>query len=290
MPMSPRLLRPRASGATHPEALNWATRVTANGGTVSSTTLAAVSKFCADIQAAGIRDRFYRLNLFCGDQLAAALVPLYRAESSTASARGNTTDTNNGPFVAADFNNTGASSGLKGNGSSKFLNTGLAVNFSSYTNTHFGCGLLATQTGSAAYRHIMGAYRASVATPAWYSIYSRKNDTVPACHFGNYSASSGFGDTVNTSSLAVGNILTTYPTMYRNGSASGATATAGNDYPNADAVVVFAVNGFTGNVGAVVEHTDARLGWYSIGLGFTAAQALSFHSALTGFNTALART
>jgi hypothetical protein len=67
MPMNPRLLRPRST--IHPEAADWANRVRANGGSVSGSTLTAVSRFCASISAAGIRDRFYRLNLFCGTGL-----------------------------------------------------------------------------------------------------------------------------------------------------------------------------------------------------------------------------
>lgn len=65
----------------HAEALDWATRATANGGQVSSTTLKAVSRFCKDIELFGLRDRFYRLNLLCGENLAAALVPVYVGQS-----------------------------------------------------------------------------------------------------------------------------------------------------------------------------------------------------------------
>jgi len=130
-PMNPRLLRPTASGATHPEARDWATRVTANGGTVSSTTLAAVSKFCAAINAAGLRDRFYRLNLLCGTSdasLNAVRTPLYVATSFGGATVGDATDTNVN-FVQGDYAETGASGGLKGNASTKRLNTG--VTFSS---------------------------------------------------------------------------------------------------------------------------------------------------------------
>jgi hypothetical protein len=42
-----------------------------------------VSKFCSAIASAGIRDRFYRLNLFCGSNLNAALVPLYLTPDKT---------------------------------------------------------------------------------------------------------------------------------------------------------------------------------------------------------------
>ena len=68
-------LAPKVSNV---EAQDWINRVYANGGTVSATTANAVNTFCEDINAAGIRDKFYRLNLFAGDNLSAALVPLYR--------------------------------------------------------------------------------------------------------------------------------------------------------------------------------------------------------------------
>ena len=78
MSMSPRLLRPRQT--LHPEAASWASRVVANGGTVSGT-ISAVDKFCKAIASAGIRDRFSRMGIFAGSNLNAALVPLYRGPS-----------------------------------------------------------------------------------------------------------------------------------------------------------------------------------------------------------------
>jgi hypothetical protein len=63
------------------EAQDWVNRVYANGGTVSTSTANAVSAFCDAIEGAGIRDRFYRLNLFAGSNLNSALVPLFRGPS-----------------------------------------------------------------------------------------------------------------------------------------------------------------------------------------------------------------
>lgn len=136
MAMNQRTMRPRASSVTyHTEALAWKTAAEANGGTVSTPTLAAVSTFCTAIDAAGIRSKFLRLNLICGGNLAAARVPLYRGPSPSGTQYGNAIDTNIGPFTSGDY---GQSTGLHGNGTSKCLDTGLTI------------GTLASATGIAA--------------------------------------------------------------------------------------------------------------------------------------------
>ena len=83
-------LRPSVSNA---DAQDWIRRVYINGGTVSASTAAAVNTFCDAIDygvsGASIRDRFYRLNLFCGGTsgtavgLNSALVPLYLTPDKT---------------------------------------------------------------------------------------------------------------------------------------------------------------------------------------------------------------
>ena len=82
----------------HIEAIDWHNRVVSNGGSVSPTTLKAVSDFCKSIDSAGIRDRFSRLNLFCGENLSAALVPLYR-NFNTSSNIGYSVDYNYSFFI-----------------------------------------------------------------------------------------------------------------------------------------------------------------------------------------------
>jgi hypothetical protein len=290
MPMSPRLLRPRASGATHPDALDWATRVTTNGGTFTSNTLAAVSTFCASIERAGIRDRFYRLNLFCGDQLAAALVPLYRAESSTASVRGNATDTNNN-FVAADFNNTGSASGLAGNGTSKFLNTGVNANSVTASNCHMGVGIAAAASGAANLRVPLGAFNNSTNALLIYgfdiatsspSVQDRR-----AAYFSRYQTlTDGAGPLVNNAALS-GRIIAAYPNCFINGSAHANVATTSQDYPSAHSMCVFGLNNSNTST---IGYFNGRLNWYSFGLTMTSTQATAFDSALSAFNSTLSRT
>jgi hypothetical protein len=285
MPMNARLLRPTASGI-HPEAMDWRTRVLANGGSVDGATMSAVSQFCRRIDGSGLRGKFYRLNLFCGDGLTAALVPLYRAESSTATARGNATDTNNGPFVSGDYNNTGASSGLKGNGTSKFLNTGIAGNSLTAANTHFGVGLRAAESRAVSAR-IMGAFGGGSNA---YDFFSQNDANISySAVFTRFGTSTDFfGDSIGPANgpLAAGDIVAAWPSMYRNGAATGSSATTSQNYPNNRPLFVFALN----NNGAGALHTNVRLNWYSIGLTMTAAEVLSFSNAIAAFNTALSRT
>jgi hypothetical protein len=276
-------LAPQVSNA---DAQDWVNRVYANGGTVSTSTASAVNSFCNDIDAAGIRDRFARLNLFCGSNLNAALVPLYRSTSFGGSVLGNATDTNVGPFVSGDYAETaglwpGASN------SSKFLNTGLPANTVSAGSAHLGMGILAanTLTGS---RDGMGAFSGvsnsfgirmrSTSSPALAAIFTR---------FGT--ASDTFGNDVGSTAdfLAAGNIVASWPTMYRDGSATGTDATTSQNYPSAHSFLVFGTNN-AGNDTAVAL-SNPRLGWYSIGASMTAQQVSDFNTAANGLYTALGR-
>jgi len=134
MPMNSKTMRPRTF---HPEANAWRQAVIANSGTVSGMTMRAVSNFCTAIDNAGIRSKFLRLNLICGNNLAAARVPLYRGASATGSQYGEKRDTISG-IVGADFSEA---TGLTGNGASKIvyttLSTGTLKDFGlEYNNVH----------------------------------------------------------------------------------------------------------------------------------------------------------
>ena len=266
----------------HHEAIDWASRVVSNGGTASMRTIRAVSRFCSEIQAAGIRDRFHRLNLFCGTGLSSVLVPLYRGQSFGGTTFGGTTDTNVN-FVAGDYAET---SGLTGNGSTKYLNTGFPANTIAAGSAHLGIGILAANTLTSA-RTGIGAYNGSTLS---FEIAMRNGfASAPCCYFTRFNtASDRFGDDVGTgaATLAAGNIVASWPTMYRNGAASGTTATTSQNYSAAHSFFVFANNNAGGGV---ISYTDARFGWYSIGSTMTGTQVTAFNAALTRFYTALGR-
>jgi len=277
MSMSPRLLRPRQT--MHPEAAAWKTAVVANGGSVSGTTLSAVDKFCKAIASAGIRDRFYRLNLFCGTGLNACLVPLYRGPSLGGTQYGNTTDTNFGPFVSGDYVETGASGGLwyggVGNNTSKRLDTGIAGSVLSPGDRHLSAYEIVNATTDYSPSVLSGTALTTMhGIGNWTTITGyryRTHNTIGGQ--AGATSSPGFwlgSDTSSTASL-----------LYRHGSQVGSTSgqPAGGS-GNSNYQILGSSSG---------EYSEARLGGYSIGLSMSAGQVSSFHAAMQAFQTALGR-
>lgn len=283
MPMNPRLLRPRQTISVHPEAAAWAARVVANGGSVSGSTLNAVSKFCASIAAAGIRDRFYRLNLFCGTGLPACLVPLYRGQSLGGTQFGNTTDTNNGPFVSGDYAETGSSGGLQGNGSTKYLATGIGQTFAGTNEIHNSLGF--TPNIAAGYQCAIGA-RYNVSNSVAAEVRgANANFRVAAFSSGvatiAYSPSSGRNSLlVNHSSANLFDVYSRGSLLQSLGLGNYIAATTAN-------FLVFA--GDTN--GTPSAYFSGSADYYSIGLRFTSStQVTAFHAAIAAFRAALSRT
>lgn len=283
MGMSGRLLRPRQN--LHPDAASWASRVVANGGSVGSS-LPAVNTFCKAIAAAGIRDRFYRLNLFCGASdasLNAVRTPLYRGPSLGGTQYGNAMDTN-ANFVAGDY---AEATGLKGNTSSKYLATGLkpadmggalhlaaSVSSDLANNEHvLGCDNfpdasfqsvnLDTVIVSSAVRS-----RASVAASQ-----APRDDTNSILTTAAYRIVVSSARTVGATS-----------TLYRNGASVATAGGTFNTYPD------FAMFVFGGNrKGTLTNPSGARLSSYSMGLEMNATQVAAYNTALVAFLTALGR-
>lgn len=270
----------------HVEALDWQSRVISNSGNVSASTLQAVSAFCRSIDAAGIRSKFRRLNLFCGTGLAAALVPLYRSASFGGTTYGNTTDTNNN-FVSGDYNETGTSSGLSGNGTNKYLNTGIKTTSLAASDLHLGAGIRSV-SNSSGYVTAVGSYDGG--NGDIYQLGVRRADALRFCYFGNYTTQVGnFGEAVTPAVIAVGDIVAAWPTQYRFVAAVGTNGSTAANYRNSHDIYVMAINNGAGS-GAAADLANARINWYSIGLTMTASEVTSLISAVVSFNIALSRT
>lgn len=282
MPMSPRLLRPRATGF-HPEALDWRSRVIANGGTVSATTIAAVSKFCRDIDAAGIRSRFYRLGIFAGNSLSAALVPLYRNTSLSGGVLGNATDTNSN-FVSGDYVETGATGGLLGNATSKSLNTGFRTqDFASVSDVHIAIWWRGgTVTGTT---RAIGCFGAS--NDNFYI------DTRLQAGGGNLAVLGQSAQIVtnvldeSAQSIIASRTSTTNAVYYKNGAPVTTLTNSVTGVTGTSQVIGVYTGLFSGTTAAA--WFPYRLNGYSIGAGLSASQASAFHTAWAAFQAALAR-
>ncbi len=282
MPMNPRLLRPRQT--IHPEAADWANRVRTNGGTVSGTTLSAVDRFVKAIHAAGIRDRFYRLNLFCGNSLAACLVPLFRNTSFGGAVLGSATDTNNN-FISTDYNETVGlhTNGTVGSGTTKFLDTGLSPD----AMPTLASGHMSVFKGDGASGVANGGLIGSRTAVQFYYIRMTAASNVIGSHW-------GFGNLVSSPNTETQRCLILSSRMvdnnfavYKNTSVLG-SSTQGVPAANANSFVVFNWRETNGTVTAV-NGWPYDISAYSIGAAMTAAQVSAYHSALTAFLTALGR-
>ena len=287
MPMSPRLLRPRQT--IHPEAADWANRVRTNGGSVSGTTLTAVDRFVKAIHAAGIRDRFFRLNLFCGNSdanLAAVRTPLFRGPSLTGTQFGNTTDTNNN-FVAGDYAETGASGGLTGNGS-KHLNTGFATNTLAAGNRHLA--FYARTWPNSQFREFMGS-ESDLATglgdAQQFALGHQTEANRVRFGFGNSTTQRVSSNVISGGAFWIGTSgTTTTARILRNGVFEN-TATHPAATPGSSSIFIFALNRQW--QGATESRFIGASGGYSIGSHLSDAEAAQYHTAMQAFQTALGR-
>ena len=273
------------------EAQDWLNRVYDNGGTVSATTAAAVNTFCNSIETAGIRNRFYRLNLFCGDSLLSALVPLYRAESPASAVRGNATDSN-ANFVAPDYTETGSSGGLTGGSlvAAKHLVTGLPANAISGGNVH--ASIYASNVP------VVDFTNPNATAIGWSSpdgrcvlVRNAKLNTNPQSS--TLYAEPRAGVTLSFSSPSpTGLVLgssesTSLRRLYIAGSqvAENTTSDSTASVPVTGGYYVFALNS-NGTAGAF---HGGRLGAYSVGLSLSPSQVTAYNAAMQQFQTALAR-
>jgi hypothetical protein len=259
------------------DAQDWIDRVYGNGGTVSASPAAAVNDFCTAIDGAGIRDRFFRLNLFAGTGLNACLVPLYTGPTPLGFKYGNAVDTNVGPFVSGDYNETGASGGLQGNGTTKRLDTGLPGNTFATSSRHLSAYEIASAVTD--YEPSLKQFSSAFSTHWALGVWTEQNNYV----YAGYAGVGGQPQTTKQTGHFFGqNTSSTQAQIFRNGSpiTSNNTGTASG---GVDSTTVQIFGHSTG------EFSAGRMGGYSIGLSMTNQQVAAYHTAMQAFQTALSR-
>ena len=274
MAMSPRTLRPRASAGYGLDAADWRSRVLANSGTVSASTMKAVDDFCKAIVTNGLRDRMYRVNLFCGNDLNACLVPLFRGPDRTGTQFGNATDTNVG-IVSGDYQETGAGGGLAGGSSTKALQTGfVASNLPTTDSAHFSAYIQTDAVGTyfGANGNILNVAASTFTRP----VFSWGGAINPASSY-DLEPSHFIGSRTSTTLIET----------YVDGVSVSSSATAQAALPAERVVTVF---GTTASTGLATPNSGAiKASGYSIGIGLNSTQAAAFYTAMQAFQTALGR-
>lgn len=218
-----------------------------------------------------------------GSGLNAALVPLYRGESRTGTQYGNTVDQSLGSpsFGEGDYSEA---TGLQGNGSSKYLNTGFNVDqLPGAADCHLSSYIRGTQS-IASPRALVGVLFNGVTDR--YRLYLQISAA------GNYSINANLGKATeaavgirpndNGGLLLVSRTSTTSLTLYDDGNAIGTNTASTAETTGASPFFVFARNGPT-------EYYNGLMAAYSIGAGLSEAEATSYYDAMNTFQTALGR-
>lgn len=252
----------------------WYNRVLVAGGSSSMATLNAVDTFVTTLVNNGIYNKIYRCNLFCGDVTASLLIPIINFSGSARETSSN--------FVAADYN---PATGLLGNGSNKYLNTGLNPNAAGMNIN--SCHLSAyVQSGS-----LVAVNRAQIGCDdgpngIYYALNLRWSAANDSIYYSGQNAASNmcwYTPDPNTNGCYIGSrTATTSAVLYRNGgSVATATAQSKTNLPPYN-ILVFAQS----DSGTPIQYVNQRLGGYTIGSGLTAADATVLNNAYTAFATA----
>jgi hypothetical protein len=236
MGMNNRILRPRASGYVAPDAdarAYLASVRTADGSNLEPAVAKAINDFVAGCKTDSIWDAIKACCILCGAKtLSGALTPLK-----------GTAPTNNGPFVAGDYDRE---TGLLGNGSTKWLDSGRNNNADPQDSKHIAiyrsvaatndAGMIGSNNTTSGHSHIYAGFG---------SFIFRNNAATSLNEPLSTNTGAVFVGTSRASSASFG---------IQVGSASNTTSVTSQTPANAN-IRVFETGG----------RTNARLAFYSIG-------------------------
>ncbi|GAB3773761.1 hypothetical protein GCM10028796_46780 [Ramlibacter monticola] len=251
---------------------DWYFRVLDAGGTISQATIDAMVAFATSAKASGYWSKFDRINLFCGDDLAGCLTPLKVGSGTPYDSNAN--------FTAADYTEN---TGLRGNGSNKWLDTGVLGTVFTAGNRHLSAYERTRTTLST--KNLLGCESPTSSDP--WKLGNTTQDIERAYGFQPVIVCdiSGLTGTPGGHFLANQTVSGGTLTLYRNGLQGANNSTGTPGVPQAQNVGVFASNRGSARLG----FTDVLMGGYSIGQAFTAAEVLAFYGHMHTFQSALSR-
>lgn len=267
-----RVRMPKVSDA---DAQAWLAAVWANGGRVSAATASAVSAFCVSAKANGYWSKLARINLFCGSQLRACLVPLKVGTGSAL--EGNT------GFVEADYSESVGLTSANG----KFLNTGVRVSDFDPASTH----LAVYNRGSSVVASMIYHIGAQSAGYTW-KMHAPYVDLKMYADFYNGVATDGRTVSAAAFTGAFGFLIGTRTApnagaAYRAGVSVGTNSTAITTLPTgSNHIGVFTC---LSDADAPIGFSSNPLAAYSVGAGLTQAEVTAYSADMQTFQTALGR-
>ena len=137
--------------SSDPDVWDWANvRVPANSGKINQTQVDAITSWMEKVKSVpNLKQSIERCNLFVGNDINAALVPIIKNS-------GNTVDFNNN-FAFSDYTSTGLTAGLKTNGVGKTLDTGVTASSCLADNYHMAFGSPSNLKSNNGYSALMGS-------------------------------------------------------------------------------------------------------------------------------------
>lgn len=246
-------LSPRLAGVSgrgfDPDAAAYVRAVeAADGNQLEPAVAIAYNNFVVGCKADNIWSAIKACCILCGARtLSGALTPLVGSAP-----------TNNGPFVSGDYARGGATPGLKGNGSTKYIDTNRQDDADGQNDCHRACW--ATAIASAQYMQYFGARSAGATTMTEMYHFNGGGfaDFVRCRSSGGTSAglaaaAAGFKGMSRSASASFG---------WRTVSLSG-THTETSVAPTSNKIQIFAIGGSTGS------RSDARIAFFSSGSALT---------------------
>jgi hypothetical protein len=263
---------PTAGGLLDAIMASYTARIAAAGGTISAADLAAVRALALAYVLQGCTDADTLVYPFCGNELAAALVPLLRC---------------GGPDVGTGANLVGGdyfrATGLTGNGTSKRVETGVGQNAWPASSRHLAAYVRAHASSTS--RTYLGSIGASNTNPLIIGTSSSAGQF-------RYAPGASVGNLVTLAALPTGLIVgtgnTTTPSLNARLYAGGteqASATISAATPGSQALNILCSN----TNGSPSGYADCSLGGISAGNALLPRQIADLTTAWNAYCTAMGR-
>lgn len=221
---------------------------------------AAITRFVTGLKSAGLWSKMQYIGLLCGGSFS----DLFAANLKGANAM------TNHSFVSGDFNpstSSGYTTGLAGNGSTKYLDSGVPTNSVTFNDAHISLFTQSTGTGSTNMSDcVVGRAEGGACLGVWPN-YSGNQYAISGTPAASYTAAAGLYGYRITSRTGSASMV-----LYKNGSALAFTITANSGTIAAgETGTLFAAK--RNSDGAVANYSDRRHVLWTQGSGLTSDEA-----------------